>query len=93
MGSITQLAEKCQKCKKANRCKKKRMEACAYIDDPNIAAVSATPAAAPTATPILRETVHVCIGGIETTVYKDDLEKLLYEHLYRDLGCSFINGA
>lgn len=34
MGSISQMAEKCQKCPDRDKCDHKRMEACAYIDMP-----------------------------------------------------------
>lgn len=34
MGSISQMAEKCQKCHKRDTCDHKRMESCAYIDMP-----------------------------------------------------------
>ena len=34
MGSISQMAEKCQKCPKRDTCDHKRMEMCAYIDMP-----------------------------------------------------------
>lgn len=91
MGAYSQMAEKCQKCPDRYQCRRKRMEACAYIDDPNIAAKVSGEMAASAAAPVLRETVAVCIGGASTTVYKDDLEKLLYEQLHKTIGlnCAF----
>lgn len=34
MGSISQMAEKCHKCPDRDKCDHKRMELCAYIDEP-----------------------------------------------------------
>ena len=41
MGTISQMAQKCQKCPKRDKCDRKRMEMCAYIDEPK-ATVSAS---------------------------------------------------
>lgn len=87
MEAISKLADKCQ------LCHNKRMEACAYFEDKNIAESYAMPTAADLAAPTLRETQTICIGGIKTEVYKDDIEKALYKHLYDGLYCGFMNGA
>ena len=83
MGAYSQLAEKCQKCPDRNVCKNKRMEACAYIEDPCIAAPVAENFAESAAAPVLRETMAICIGGQKTTVYKDEIEKLIYGQLQK----------
>ena len=93
MGSISQMAEKCQNCPERKYCDRKRMEACAYIEDPNLVAPVSENTGASATAPILRETVHVCIGGASGIIYKDDLEKLLYEKLHKSLSCAFNSGA
>ena len=37
--------------------------------------------------------VNTIVNGQVVKVYKDEIEKTLYKHLYDDLGCVFINGA
>lgn len=86
MGAIKQLAEKCQRCPDRHHCRHKRMEACAYIDNPNIAEKVSVKMSIPAAAPVLRETVASCIDGISTMVYKDELERTLYEQLYKPLS-------
>lgn len=93
MGSISQMAEKCQKCPNVKRCRKKRMEACAYIDDPCVASSAKADMMESAAAPVLRETVHVCIGGSSTTIYKDELERILHKQLHESLSCAFEFGA
>ena len=91
MGAYSQLAEKCQKCPDRKVCKNKRMEACAYIDDPCVAAPVAEKSAESAAAPVLRETMTICISGQKTIVYKDEIEKLLYKQLQKPFGlnCTF----
>lgn len=48
---------------------------------------------APIIQPILRETMKINIDGNIVEVYKDDIEKKLYEHLYKDLYCRLMNSA
>lgn len=48
---------------------------------------------APIIQPILRETMKINIDGNIVEVYKDDIEKKLYEHLYKDLYCGLMNSA
>lgn len=93
MAIVSKVAEKCQLCRHVDKCDHKRMEACAYFEDKNIAESYAMPTAADLAESILRETQTICINGVKTEVYKDEIEKALYKHLYDGLYCNFINGA
>lgn len=43
MGTISQMAEKCQKCPDRDKCNHKRMEMCAYIDEPKATVSNAIP--------------------------------------------------
>ena len=93
MGSISKLAEKCQKCPRVEKCDRKRMEACAYYDERNMAEAVVTPSTADMAAPVLRETVNTIVNGQVVKVYKDEIERELYKHLYDGLRRGFINGA
>lgn len=82
MGAISQMAKKCQKCPERDKCDHKRMEACAYYDEPQIAANAGVSAGISASAPALRETMQINVGGVMTTVYKDEIEKELYKALY-----------
>ena len=77
MGAVTQLAEKCRKCPLVKSCGHKELEHLAYYDGP--LADTAAGAGASAVQPVMRETMRVNIGGITTTVYKDEIEKELYK--------------
>lgn len=77
MGAITQLAEKCRKCPFVDKCKHKEMEHLAYYEP--IAASATVGAGMSAAQPVLRETMQINVGGVMTTVYKDEIEKELYK--------------
>ena len=47
------------------------------------------PVTADIAAPILRETVSRVVAGKVVTMYKDELEKILYKDLYSHLGLQF----
>ncbi len=81
MGTISQMAEKCQKCPKRDKCDYKKMCACAYIDEPQIAREAGISAGVSAAAPALRETMQINVGGVMTTVYKDEIEKEIYKAL------------
>ena len=84
MGTLSRLSKTCQKCPYVDSCQNKRMEALAYYPE-SMVANAAGNIAAPMTQPILRETMKINIDGDLVEVYKDDIEKKLYEHLYKDL--------
>ena len=43
------------------------------------------------AAPVLMETVKTIVNGQVVNVYKDEIERELYKHLYDGLHCGFIN--
>ena len=47
------------------------------------------PVTADIAAPILRETVSRVVDGKVVTMYKDELEKILYKDIYSHLGLQF----
>ena len=59
----------------------------------NMAESLAMPSKSDMAATVLRETVNTIVDGQVVKVYKDEIEKTLYKHLYDGLGCGFINGA
>lgn len=85
---LSRLAEKCRKCPFVEKCNHKQMEALEYLPDP-IMAPTAESSATDLVQPVLRETMTIMVNGIPTTVYKDEIEKELYKHLYSGLGLQF----
>lgn len=81
MGTISQMAEKCQKCPDRDKCDHKRMEMCAYFDEPQIAMSAGIEAGVSAAVPALRETIQINVGGVMTAAYKDEIEKEIYKAL------------
>lgn len=93
MGAISKISEKCMAFFNVDKCSHKRMEACAYYEHRNMAESVAMPSKSDMAAPILRETVNTIVDGQVVEVYKDEIKKTLYTHLYDSLRCGFINGA
>ena len=92
MRSLSRLSKTCQKCPYVNSCQNKRMEALAYYSESMVVG-AAENIAAPMTQSILRETMKININGTLVEVYKDYIEKQLYEKLYKDLYCGLMNSA
>ena len=92
MGSLSRLSKTCQKCSYVDSCQNKRIEALAYYPESMVADAYEN-IAAPMTQPILRETMKINIDGTLVEVYKDNIEKQLYEKLYKDLYCGLMNSA
>ena len=86
---LSKLSEECKNCPFVEKCKNKRMEALAYMTEPQVLANAAGPSSENLAAPLLRETVTIMINGTPTQVYKDEIEKWLYSQLYSGLGLKF----
>ncbi len=86
---LSKLSEKCRKCPFVDKCDRKQMEALAYLPEPTIAMSAAQSAGIDAAQPLLRETMTIHIEGKPVTVYKDEIEKQLYGHLYSHLGLQY----
>lgn len=86
---LSRLAAKCRECPFVDKCDKKLMEAHGYLEMSNLAVAYAESSAASMAEPILRETMTIMVGGKPTVVYKDEIEKQLYKHLYPQLGLRY----
>ena len=83
---LSKLASACQTCPFAETCEHKMMEAVGYLPLSQSASENASMLMA---APILRETMEIHIGGMQLTVYKDEIEKELYKQLYAGLGLQF----
>lgn len=86
---LSKLAAKCRECPFVDKCDKKLMEAHGYLEMPNLAASYTESVTASMAEPILRETMTIMVNGKPTVVYKDEIEKQLYKHLYSQLGLQY----
>lgn len=70
--------DKCRNCPFVDKCDRKRMESHCYRDEP-IGIEAGKEVGMNAAQPVLRETMQMNIGGVMTTVYKDEIEKELYK--------------
>lgn len=86
--ALARLAKQCCECPFVKTCKHKKLEAVGCLPDP-IMADARAPVTADIAAPILRETVSRVVDGKVVTMYKDELEKILYKDLYSHLGLQF----
>lgn len=86
---LSRLAAKCRECPFVDKCDKKLMEAHGYLEMPNLAASYTESIAASMTEPILRETMTIMVNGKPTVVYKDEIEKQLYKHLYSQFGLRY----
>lgn len=86
--ALARLAKQCRKCPFVETCEHKELEAVGYLPDPIMADVKAQ-VTADIAAPILRETVSRVVDGKVVTMYKDELDKIIYKDLYSHLGLQF----
>ena len=78
MPSLSRLATECRKCQYVGTCNHKRMQAEAYMMP------LTTDNAQSAAMPVMRETMNINVGGILTSVYKDDIERQIQKELFKD---------
>lgn len=86
--ALSRLAKQCRECPFVETCEHKKLEAVGCLPDP-IMADAKTAVTADITAPILRETVSRVVDGKVVTMYKDELEKILYKDLYSHLGLQF----
>ena len=88
--ALARLAKQCRECPFVKTCEHKKLEALNYLPEPIMADVKASVTAdIDIAAPILRETVSRVVDGKVVTMYKDELEKIIYKDLYSHLGLQF----
>lgn len=92
MASLSILSKTCQECPYVGSCQNKRTGALMHYPE-SMVANTAENVAAPMVQPISRETMKINIDGDLMEIYKDDIEKQLYEKLYKDLYCGLMNSA
>lgn len=83
------MAEMCKACPDRDKCDHKKMEMCAYFDEPKTAISAGADAEASAGLPGLRETMQINVGGVMTTVYKDEIEKEIYKALREPFMLSY----
>ena len=92
---LSKLSEQCQKCPDKDICSEKRMEACAYLTEPDVAPIM-QPLIQPLVMPVLEDqtTYNIRIDS-ETTVQvkRKDFLKQIEDTLYKDLRCDFLKGG
>lgn len=86
--ALARLAKQCRECPFAKTCEHKELEALGYLPE-SIMTDAKVAVAADIAAPILRETVSRVVDGEVVTMYKDELEKIIYKDLYSHLGLQF----
>lgn len=86
---LSKLDAKCRTCPFSVKCDNKRMEAHGYLKLPDVAAPLVESSMASLSEPVLRETMTIMIDGKSNIVYKDEIEKQLYKHLYPSLGLHY----
>lgn len=87
--ALARLTKQCRECPFVETCEHKKMEALGYLPEPIMARCQSPGVTADIAAPILRETVSRVVDGKVVTMYKDELEKILYKDLYSHLGLQF----
>ena len=86
--ALVRLAKQCRECPFVKTCEHKKLEAMGYLPEPIMTDVIA-PVTADIAAPILREIVSRVVDGKVVTMYKDELEKIIYKDLYSHLGLQY----
>ena len=86
---LSRLSPKCRECPFVEKCNNKEMEALGYLQEPKMSIEAGQPANMDAAQPLLRETATLYMDGQPITVYKDEVEKQLYRHLYSHLGLQY----
>lgn len=94
-GSFTRMVQKCQECEFRDKCDNKRMEACAYFDEP-IAANAVMPSVAELAQPVAVKNDYRDVKVAKNTTITIDVEELkkkMVDDIYKSLGCGFNYGV
>ena len=95
MGSLSRLSEQCGKCPFKEKCSKKRLEACAYIE-PNIAQNVAMNVSESMTQPILAKHEYRDVKVAENTTITidlDELKKQMEKEFYKAVGLGINYGA
>ena len=77
-GALKRLAKQCRECPFVDECNRKRMQAEGYLEP------VAQNVRMNVTMPIARETMQTVVDGVLTTVYKDDIQKQIEQHLFKD---------
>lgn len=92
MGVLRRMADKCVKCPKKEKCDHKKMELCAYIEKPTMAASAAQTATAELTEPLLVKHDYRDIKISESmtiTIDVEEMKKQLERDFYKSVGLNY----
>lgn len=96
MGSVRRMASKCRSCPERDSCDYKKMELCAYIEEPSVSAQIAMPSVAELMQPMLISHDYRDIKVAENTTITIDVEELkrqMQKYFYKQMGIGLDYGA
>ena len=96
MDSVRRMASKCRSCPKRESCEHKKIELCAYIEEPPILAQVAMPSVAELMQPMLIPHDYRDIKVAENTTITIDVEELkrqMQKDFYKQMGIGLNYGA
>ena len=74
------LSNDCEHCSEKEECRDGKFVSVAYLEDGVVEKVSQ---------PLMRETMTINVGGVLTSVYKDDIEREIYKALREPFSLNF----
>ena len=96
MGSVRRMASKCRSCPKKDTCDYKKMELCAYIEEPPLMAEVAMPSVADLIQPMMikHDYRDVKVGENTTiTIDVEELKRQMENDFYKSVGIGLDYGA
>lgn len=96
MGSVRRMTSKCRSCPKKDTCDYKKMELCAYIEEPPLMAEVAMPSVADLIQPMMikHDYRDVKVGENTTiTIDVEELKRQMKNDFYKSVGIGLNYGA
>lgn len=96
MGALKRMASKCRNCDKKDTCDYKKMELCAYIEEPPLMASASMPSVAELTQPMMIKHDYRDIKVKENTKITIDVEELkrkMEKEIYKSAGIGINYGG
>lgn len=96
MGALRRMASKCQNCPKRDSCEHKKMELCAYFEEPPVLAQVSMPSVAELMQPMLipHDYKDIKVGENTTiTIDVEELKRQIQKDFYKQMGIGLNYGA